>query len=216
MWRLRLCEGGPAARRLLKICGHGSVAASTTGSRAFSGVRSAVCVGFDKPLEIHATADGSTAALGPRQVRVRIAAAAINFADILQVQGKYQDKREPPFVAGAECAGEVIEAGPSSRLAVGDRVICFGSGGAFSSHMVAADRQCVVIPRGAGDKVNLQDAAALLVSYGTAHLALTARGGIKAGDVVLVTAAAGGVGLACCELARNMVSLRRHYLFFVV
>lgn len=109
---------------------------------------------------------------------------------------------------GAECSGEVIEvsADISSDLTVGDKVICFGNGGGFSTHMAVHRNSCIRIPAEFSNKVRLEDAAALLVSYGTAYLALTARANLSPGDIVLVTAAAGGVGLACCELAKNMVS----------
>ena len=169
--------------------------------------RSAVCVGFDSPLEIQSTAEGESKPLHKGQVRVKVAAASINFADILQCKGKYQEKINPPFVPGAECSGEIIEVseGGPKHLSVGDKVICFGNGGAFSSHMVALGHSCIKIPSQYLDRVSISDGAALMVSYGTAHLALTARGQVKTGDVVLVTAAGGGVGLACCELASNMV-----------
>lgn len=171
--------------------------------------RSAVCVGFDSPLEIHSSADGESKPLHKGQVRVKVAAAAINFADILQCKGQYQEKINPPFVPGAECSGEIIEVseGTPKHLSVGDKVICFGNGGAFSSHMLAHGHSCIKIPPQYLGHVNIADGAALIVSYGTAHLALTARGQVKAGNVVLVTAAGGGVGLACCELASNMVLL---------
>ena len=194
-------------RRFLPRSALPNVAQSGIHPRWLSTTRSAVCVGFDSPLVVQSGADGSTDPLSPGQVRVKVAAAAINFADILQCKGKYQEVRNPPFVPGAECSGEVIEVGDAaaSHLAVGDKVLCFGNGGAFSSHMVASSSSCIKIPSAYADKVSLQDGAALMVTYGTAHLALTARGRLARGEVVLVTAAAGGVGLACCELATNMV-----------
>jgi len=175
--------------------------------RHLSSPRSAVCVGFDSSLEVQSGANGSTEALTPGQVRVKVSAAAINFADILQCKGKYQEVKNPPFVPGAECSGEIIEVSDAaaSQFAIGDKVLCFGNGGAFSSHMVASSSSCVRIPAEYADQVSLQDGAALMVTYGTAHLALTAKGKLAEGEVVLVTAAAGGVGLACCELAKNMV-----------
>jgi NADPH2:quinone reductase len=67
--------------------------------------------------------------------------------------------------------------------------------------MVLSKNSVVPLPRDLPPTVNLEDAAALLVSYGTAHMGLTARGRLQAGETVLITAAAGGVGLAAVELA---------------
>ena len=68
--------------------------------------------------------------------------------------------------------------------------------------MVVPSRTVIPLPRNLPPSVDLQDAAALLVSYGTAHMGLTARGRVQAGETVLITAAAGGVGLAAVEIAR--------------
>lgn len=175
----------------------------------FSAVRSAVCIGFDSPLQIREDpADCcNTQPLGLGQVRVKVAAAAINFADILQCKGKYQEVRCPPFVPGAECSGEIMEVGQGAplHLKIGDKVLCFGNGGAFSTETIVSGLSCIKIPSEYANRVSLQDGAALMVTYGTAHLALTSKGRMSQGDVVLVTAAAGGVGLACCELAALMV-----------
>jgi NADPH2:quinone reductase len=82
------------------------------------------------------------------------------------------------------------------------QVICVSSqGGSFARHLVVPASQAIPLPRNLPTSVNLEDAAALLVSYGTAHMGLTARGRLQAGETVLITAAAGGVGLAAVELA---------------
>jgi len=68
----------------------------------------------------------------PGEIRVRVHAAALNFPDLLMTQGKYQHKPPLPFVAGMECAGEVLECAPDvSGLASGDRICYGGHGGAF-------------------------------------------------------------------------------------
>lgn len=123
----------------------------------------------------------------------------------LQARGEYQDVAEPPFVPGNEAAGQVTEVGAAaaSAFAVGDRVICVSRGGAFASELVADARQCLKLPAAAAS-ADLAEAAALLCNYGTAHLALSKRANLAAGETVLVTAGAGGVGLATVELARLM------------
>lgn len=159
----------------------------------------AVVTKLGAPLELR---DWQLPALGPKQVRIRVAAAGVNFADALQAKGLYQDKAEPPYVPGNEAAGEVSEVGADvTHLARGDRVICLSRGGAYAAETVADARQCLKLPPAAAS-ADLAEAAALMVNYGTAHLALSRRARLQPGESVLVTAAAGGVGLATIELAR--------------
>jgi len=139
-------------------------------------------------------------------LRLRIAAAGVNFAELLQIEGKYQERREPPFVPGNECAGEVLELGSGSEasgLQPGDRVICLARGGAYAAEAVVSWTSCVPLGRSpAAATADLAEAASLLLAYGTAYLALVRRARATKGETVLVTAAAGGVGLACVEIAR--------------
>jgi NADPH:quinone reductase-like Zn-dependent oxidoreductase len=135
------------------------------------------------------------------EVMIKVAGVGVNFAEILQTRGLYQEKKEPPFVPGNECSGEVCEVGPESNLKIGDKVICLARGNGYASHVVADTRACIKIPDYATN-IDLEEAAGLLVNYGTAHLALTTHGNLKNNETVLVTAAAGGVGLATCELAK--------------
>ena len=134
---------------------------------------------------------------------MRVAGTGVNFAEILQAKGQYQEMKEPPFVPGNECAGEVTETAPGSKLSVGDQVICLARGSAYACDVIADEAACIKLPE-AARKRDLCEAAALLVNYGTAHLALENRAAMKQGDTVLVTAAAGGVGLAAIELANIM------------
>jgi len=144
----------------------------------------------------------------PGHVRIKVAATGVNFAELLQVRGKYQEKRDPPFVPGNECAGEVSELGAGceeSGLQLGDRVICLARGGGYAGETLVPWSECVPLGRSPAAKAaELSEAAALLLAYGTAHLALNRRAQARAGETVLVTAAAGGVGLACVELAQIM------------
>ncbi|MDB5873321.1 MAG: NADPH:quinone oxidoreductase [Ramlibacter sp.] len=135
---------------------------------------------------------------GKGQVRIRVSACALNYPDTLIIQDLYQFKPERPFAPGGEVAGLVDAVGEGvDDFRIGDRVIgwCWW-GGLVQSLVIDADR-CIAVP----DAMPLDDAAALLLTYGTAHYALRQRAGLKAGDTVLVLGAAGGVGLAAVELA---------------
>ena len=161
----------------------------------------AVCTAIGERLVYQ---DWTVAPARKGEVKIKVAAAGVNFADLLKTRGQYQEKADPPFVPGNEVAGEVCEIGDGVRgLAIGDRVICLNRGGAYATECVADARTCVKLP---ADKpaLDLCEAAALLVNYGTAHLALTSRGELQSGESVMVTAAAGGVGLATVELANKL------------
>jgi NADPH:quinone reductase len=163
--------------------------------------KAAVCEALNKPLVYR---DWDLGILPPDQVKIEVVAAGINFGDLLQSQGKYQEKLDPPFVSGMECAGRIIEIGSQvkpGKFLIGDRVICIGQKG-FAKHAMVPPASIIPLPRSLPESTDLAEAAALLVSYGTAHLALTSQGKLKAGESVLITAAAGGVGLASVELAR--------------
>ena len=135
-------------------------------------------------------------------VKVRVEAASLNFADVLMVQGSYQEKPRMPFIPGGECAGVVTESGADVRgLKVGDRVagVTMG-GGAMAEECVIPERMCFPVPAG----VSLAQAAAFPVAFGTAHLALTRYARVTPGQTVLVLGAAGGVGLAAVQVAKAL------------
>ncbi|EHK25130.1 uncharacterized protein TRIVIDRAFT_211837 [Trichoderma virens Gv29-8] len=132
---------------------------------------------------------------------IEVHAAAANFFDILQVQGKYQNQPPFPWVAGAEFAGTVVATPRKSRtkprFAVGARV--FGAAqGAFATKLCTKEVALLPVPEG----WSFRDAAGLFVTAPTSYGALVVRAGVKAGDVVLVHAAAGGVGLAAVQVAK--------------
>ncbi len=135
---------------------------------------------------------------GPGQVRVAIAAASLNFPDLLVVEGKYQFRPELPFVPGSEFAGVVDALGEGVRhLKIGDPVACAGHGG-FGTHALVEARQAVPLPAG----MDLREAAAFFFTYGTSLHALMDRAALKAGETVLVLGAAGGVGSAAVQIAK--------------
>jgi len=136
------------------------------------------------------------------QVRIRVHAAGINFADTLMVAGKYQIKPPFPFTPGLEVGGEVIEVGTAvQNLRSGQRVLAVLRRGGGYADEATVDAACVVpIP----DAMDYITAAAFPVAYGTSHLALTHRGNLRAGETLLVLGAAGGVGLTAVEIGKRM------------
>ncbi|MCC7121814.1 MAG: NADPH:quinone oxidoreductase family protein [Gammaproteobacteria bacterium] len=136
---------------------------------------------------------------GPRQARVRTAAAALNFPDILIVAGKYQHKAPLPAVPGVEGVGVVEAVGPGSKFKLGDRAVgfCHG-GGTLADAFLVDDASAWTVPAHITD----EQAAALSVTYGTSWFGLTHRAGLAAGETLLVLGAAGGVGLAAIQLGK--------------
>ncbi len=155
-------------------------------------------VTLDEPLELREVAD---APLGPRDLRIDVAAAGLNFGDLLIVKGTYQEKPDLPATIGMELAGTVREVGADvTGIAVGTRVASFCGTGAFASRAVVAADRCVEIP----DAMNFADAAAFLVAYGTTHVALDYRARLRSGERLLVLGASGGIGLTAVELGKVM------------
>ena len=136
---------------------------------------------------------------GPGEVLVDMKAAAVNFPDLLVIEGKYQIVPPHPFVPGKEGAGTVAALGEGvDGLSVGDRVMVQVEWGTYAEKLVLPADHCFPMPDGMG----FEEAAAMGIAYQTAHFALVARAGVKAGDRVLVTAATGSVGIAALQLAR--------------
>jgi len=131
------------------------------------------------------------------EVVVRMRAASLNYPDLLMTRGDYQFKPEPPFIAGLEMAGEVVEAAPGSGFAVGDRVRGGAKTGAFAEYVALPASALRHMPEG----MDFPAAAAMGAAYHTAYVALVEIGGLQAGQTVLVHGASGGVGLAACDLA---------------
>lgn len=131
----------------------------------------------------------------PGGVLLRMRAAALNFADLLMVEGRYQDTPPFPFVPGLEGAGEVVEADPGGPFRPGDRVAYLGHG-ALAEMVATTPDRLTRLPEG----LAWEAAAGFQVAYGTSHLALTARARLRAGEVLAVLGAAGGVGLTAVEI----------------
>lgn len=135
------------------------------------------------------------------QYLIAIRAAATNFFDILQIQGKYQHQPKLPHLTGSEFSGEIL-AVPSTgnpKYKVGDKV--FGAAqGAYATKVCAEEKVLHPVPEG----WSYEDAAGLYVTAPTSYAALTIRANCKPGDWVLVHAAAGGVGLAAVQIAKAL------------
>lgn len=136
---------------------------------------------------------------GKGEVLVAVKACAINYPDTLMIRDLYQFKPERPYSPGGEIAGVIEAVGEGVEgFAVGDHVMAgIGNGGLVEKAIVPAGRMFPV-----PDGVPFEKAASLLMTYGTTIHGLKDRGHIKAGDVVLVLGAAGGVGLSAVELAK--------------
>lgn len=137
---------------------------------------------------------------GPQQVRIRVEAAGLNFADILYVAGEYLTRTRYPTVPGMEFAGIIEELGEGVKgLQVGQRVAALGSG-AFAEHALAPAQAVFAIP----PQWSSAEAAAFPVSYLTAFFALVTQGRAQPGEWVLIQAAAGALGTAAIQVARAL------------
>lgn len=138
---------------------------------------------------------------GPGEVLIEVAACGLNFADLLMMEGKYQQTPEPPFTLGMECAGTVVARGTEVETpAVGTRVAVMAGAGGLAEFAVVPAAACVAIP----DAMPFVDAAAFQVAYGTSHIGLGRRARLRPGETLLVLGAAGGVGLTAIEVGKLM------------
>jgi NADPH2:quinone reductase len=139
--------------------------------------------------------------LGPGEVLVRIAATGLNFADLLMIEGTYQDRPALPFVPGMEFAGVVEMTGPDvTEVGEGDRVMAAPAIGGLGGHAIVPVSRLRRTPESMDDIT----AAGFQIAYGTSHMALKRRARLEAGETVVVLGAAGGVGLTAVEIARHM------------
>ena len=137
----------------------------------------------------------------PGEVRIAVKAAGINFADTMARNGTYPDAPATPCVVGYEVAGEVDQVGEGVKdFAVGDRVIAGTRFGGYAEKVSVHHDQ--VLPLAAD--LSFEQGAAIPVNYATAYAGLVIMGGLREGDRVLIHAAAGGVGIAATQIARNI------------
>lgn len=134
---------------------------------------------------------------GPGQLVIRVEAVGLGFVDVLVMRGLYQVKPPLPFVPGGEIVGVVKEVGEAvDGFARGQRIAAWQFGGGLADEVIVNVEDAVAVP----DGVESTAAAAILLDYLTAYYGLFDRGGLKPGEVVLVTGASGGVGSAAVQL----------------
>ena len=151
------------------------------------------------PPEVLRVKDRPDPAAGPGEVRVRVRAAGINFADLLARVGLYPDAPKPPCVVGYEIAGEVESLGEGVEdFSVGDRVLGGCDFGGYAEFVATEAGNLVPLP----DDWSYEEGAAVPVAYATAYAALVRYGAVHEGERVLVHAAAGGVGIAATQVAK--------------
>ncbi len=159
-------------------------------------MRAVVVDRWQEPAELKVS-DAPEPQPGPGQVAVEVRAAGCNFFDILMVRGEYQVKPPFPFVPGGEIAGLVREVGPGVEgFAPGDRVLATPGLGGFAERALAPARATWKLPAG----MSFEEGAALPIIYPTGYAGLVFRAGLRAGETLLVHAAAGGVGTAAVQL----------------
>ncbi len=138
---------------------------------------------------------------GLEEVRIAVRACGVNYPDLLIIQDLYQYKPPRPFAPGAEIAGVIDAVGERvEHLRAGDRVLMSPVRNGMAEKAVGLASNCWKIP----DAMPFDQAAALIMTYGTSQHALKDRAQLRAGETLLVLGAAGGVGLAAVELGKVM------------
>jgi len=153
--------------------------------------------GAPEVLEVREAKDPEA---GEGQVRIRVKAAGINFADLMARVGLYPDAPKIPCVVGYEVSGVIDQVGKNvGELRVGDRVFGMPRFGGYTDTLVIGDQQVFRMP----EKMTFEEGAALPVVYLTAHHMMMFTGYVRPGSSILIHSAAGGVGLAAIQLAKT-------------
>ena len=136
-----------------------------------------------------------------KYVKIKVHSCGVNFADILTIKGRYQERPRPPFSPGLEISGKIIEVGKNvSDHKVGDSVISIMKYGGYKSEVIVPSENTYKVPT----KMPLTVAAGFPVTYGTAFSALVTKANIKKGEVCMILGATGGVGIAAIEIAKAL------------
>lgn len=160
-------------------------------------MRAARCEAFGGPENI-VLRDVATPDVRSGHLVVDVAAAAVNFPDLLFIADRYQISLPLPFTVGSEFAGRVAEVGADVEgFAVGDRVFGSVPSGAMAAQVLTPATKVSLVPA----ELSMIEAAAFRITYTTAYLALTSAGRIKPGQWVVVLGAAGGIGTAAVDIA---------------
>jgi NADPH2:quinone reductase len=153
---------------------------------------------FAGPRHMHLITDAPVPSPGPGQLLIRVAAAGVNFADISRSYGTFRNGPEPPYLAGFEAAGEVVALGEGVAAKLGNHVVGVGYG-AFAEYALLYAGAAIPVP----PSWSAEQALGLVVNLPTALAALKPLGRIKAGETVLIHAAAGATGQAAVKLAKH-------------
>ncbi|HET7399116.1 MAG TPA: NADPH:quinone oxidoreductase family protein [Intrasporangium sp.] len=145
-----------------------------------------------EPVGAHGWAEGE-------RLLIDVHATGVSFPDLLQSRGEYQHGEPPPYIAGGEVSGVVLEAHPGSRFRPGDRVASLTLWGGLAERALGQPRYTVRLP----DSMSFIEGAALQLNYATAWFALY-RVGLWPGETVLIHGAAGGVGTATIQVAQAL------------
>lgn len=160
-------------------------------------MRAVLVQAFGGP-DVLAVAELPDPVAAPGEVVVEVRAAGVNFADVMARLGHYAAQLTLPYLGGFEFSGVVVDAGDgSSRFAVGDRVAGVTRDGAFAEFVAVDARDLIRLP----DTVAFAEGAAVPINYATARAGLVDAANLRAGERVLVMAAAGGVGIASVQIA---------------
>ena len=161
-------------------------------------MRAVICRELTGIAGLELVADWSEPQAGPSEVVVEVKAAALNFPDVLMIQGLYQERPPLPFVVGSEMSGVVAAVGEGvSGFAPGDRVVA-ASGRTLAERVAVKASQLLPAPRG----LDFPGAAGICVTYFTTMHALRQRAALQPGETLLVLGAAGGVGTTAVELGK--------------
>ncbi len=139
--------------------------------------------------------------IAPDEILVRTRLAAVNFADVYSRRGASRDAPPFPVVPGIEVLGTVVEVGDSVREpGIGQRIVALVDGGGYAEFARVSARSAVAVP---DELVDERAAGSMIVGLTAYHLLVTTASA-RAGTSVLITAAAGGVGIACVRLAAKL------------
>ncbi len=137
----------------------------------------------------------------PNEVIIKVAAAGVNYPDILQRQGRYNVPEGASDLPGLEVAGEIVELGANvSEFNIGDKVCALTPGGGYAEYCRAPQEQCLPVPTG----ISMTSAASLPEVYFTVWFNLVMQGKLSKGQSLLVHGGSGGIGTAAIQLASNM------------
>lgn len=153
------------------------------------------------PPENYAMIESPLPLPGPGEVLVRLRAVSLGYADVLVAAGGYQVKPDLPFVPGSEGSGTVAAVGVGvTNVAPGDSVSVTRFSGVLADHVLARAEELTAMPAG----MSFEESASYGANYATALYGLKDRGGLKRGETVLVLGAAGGVGMAAVQIAKQL------------